>query len=493
MLSYNMRYQWSPAIDCGAVGEADASAALRVRRHHRQKRAAAVRAGHAESRRIADIDVRRGGVQPLEKQVSARQLVDLPRCRMPAIGPEQPLAQSQDRAEAGVAWHVRRVVAAGRTRAVPPGSRSGSPAPIDPWLEDFPAARRRRLVAFAFATWLYRLIIFVGIAIAVYLFFFKALGILLFAVEIAWFIALPVWRELRIWYERRTQVPTSRRRRLALLALAALLLLAIPWKSEVRGHGLAHATRQQAVFSPFPAQIKAVRPAGPVAAGELLAELDAPDLRLRSLRNEASLRALDVRLTGLQAQDRGIEQAGVTAGRLDEQVAELRSAADELGRLALRAGFAGLWLDTDRQQQAGVWIGSRAPLGILVDPQRWQVEAYVGQDDVDRLQPGATALFYPERSVQAIAGKLIEVDRTRAATIAEPVLTTRHGGPIPLAPHSEQAVPAEARFRVRIALAEAPPTLRETRGAVVIDGERRSLLGQAATTVLATLIRESGF
>jgi putative peptide zinc metalloprotease protein len=363
----------------------------------------------------------------------------------------------------------------------------------DPWPEDFPAARRRQLVAFAFATWLYRLVIFVGIAIAVYLFFFKALGILLFAVEIAWFIALPVWRELRIWYERRAQVPAGRRRRLALLALAALLLLAIPWKSEVRGHGLAHATRQQAVFSPFPAQIKAVRPAGPVAAGELLAELDAPDLRLRSLRNEASLRALDMRLTGLQAQDRGIDQAGVTAGRLDEQAAELRSAADELGRLALRAGFAGLWLDTDRQQQAGVWIGSRAPLGILVDPQRWQVEAYVGQDDVDRLQPGATALFYPERSVQAIAGKLIEVDRTRAATIAEPVLTTRHGGPIALAPHSEQAVPAEARFRVRIALAEAPPTLRETRGAVVIDGERRSLLGQAATTVLATLIRESGF
>ena len=94
--------------------------------------------------------------------------------------------------------------------------------------------------------------------------------------------------------------------------------------------------------------------------------------------------------------------------------------------------------------------------------------------------------------MQAIAGKLIEVDRTRAATIAEPVLTTRHGGPIALAPHSEQAVPAEARFRVRIALAEAPPTLRETRGAVVIDGERRSLLGQAATTVLVTLIRESG-
>lgn len=363
----------------------------------------------------------------------------------------------------------------------------------EPWPEDFPVARRRQLVAFAFVTWTYRLVIFLGIAVAVYLFFFKALGILLFAVEIAWFIALPVWRELRVWWARRAEVPAGRRRRLALLAVAALLFLAIPWKTEVRGHGLAHATRQQVVFSPFPAQIKAVRQPGPVEAGELLAELDSPDLRLRSVRNEASLRALDVQLTGLQAQERGIELAGITAGRLDEQVAELRSTADELGRLALRAAFAGLWLDTDPQQQAGVWIGSRAPLGILVDPQGWQVEAYVGQEDVGRLKPGARAVYYPEGSVQAISGTVIDVDRTRAATIAEPLLTTRHGGPIALAPYSEQAIPADARFRVRIALNGAPPALRETRGAVVIDGERRSLLGQAATATFATLIRESGF
>jgi hypothetical protein len=34
---------------------------------------------------------------------------------------------------------------------------------------------------------------------------------------------------------------------------------------------------------------------------------------------------------------------------------------------------------------------------------------------------------------------------------------------------------------------------RETRGKVVIDGERRSLLAIAATGTLAVLIRESGF
>jgi len=238
-------------------------------------------------------------------------------------------------------------------------------------------------------------VVFLGIAVAVYLFFFKILGIFLFAVEIAWFVVLLIWRELKVWWERRAQIAAGRRERFALLVLLGLLLVAIPWKTEVKGYGLAHATRQQIVFSPLPAQLGRIAEPGPVAAGALLAELDAPDIRLRGTRNQASLRALDAQLTGLQAQERGIEQASATAGRLGEQLAEIRSTDEELGRLALRAEFAGQWLDTDHQQQAGTWVGTRTPLGILVDPNGWQVDAYVEQHDVDRLKEGAAAIFYP--------------------------------------------------------------------------------------------------
>jgi|APEBP8051073403_1049400.scaffolds.fasta_scaffold00761_5 putative peptide zinc metalloprotease protein len=361
------------------------------------------------------------------------------------------------------------------------------------WSEKFTPRQRHLLIAFAFATWLYRLLIFLGIAVAVYLFFFKILGIFLFAVEIAWFVVLPIWRELKVWWERRAQIATGRRWRFALLVLLGLLLVAIPWKTEVKGYGLAHATRQQLVFSPIPAQISRISDSGPVAAGALLAELDAPDIRLRGSRNEASLRALDAQLTGLQAQERGIEQASATAGRLDEQLAEIRSTGEELDRLVLRAEFAGEWLDTDRQQQAGTWIGTRTPLGILVDPQGWQVDAYVEQHDVDRLKNGAAAIFYPEHSLDALRGKVIGIDTTRVSRIGHPILTTRHGGPIALAPHSEELTPAEPRFRVRIALDGPLPMPRETRGKVVIDGERRSPLAIATTGTLAVLIRESGF
>ena len=81
----------------------------------------------------------------------------------------------------------------------------------EPWPEHFPARQRRGLVAFAIGTWLYRLVLFAGIAVAVYLLFFKVLGIFLFLVEIAWFILLPVWRELRQWWASRAAVAMPRR------------------------------------------------------------------------------------------------------------------------------------------------------------------------------------------------------------------------------------------------------------------------------------------
>ncbi len=363
----------------------------------------------------------------------------------------------------------------------------------DAWPEIFPPRKRNLLVAFALTTWVYRLVIFLGIAVAVYLFFFKILGIFLFAVEISWFIVLPIWRELKVWWARREQIPVARRARFVLVIFAALLLVAIPWKHDIRAYGLAHAARQQLVFSPLPARLSRIAESGPVTAGALLAELDAPDIRLRGSRNEASLRALDAQLTGLQAQERGIEQASATASRVGEQLAEIRSTDDELNRLALRAEFTGEWRDTDRQQQAGSWVGTRTPLGILVDPQSWQVDAYVEQHDLDRLSEGTSAVFYPEHSLAALAGKVVGIDTTRVARIAHPILTTRHGGPIAIAAHSDELIPAEPRFRVRIALDAPPPVARETRGKVVIDGERRSLLATAATGALAVLIRESGF
>ena len=73
----------------------------------------------------------------------------------------------------------------------------------EPMPELQPRGRHAFLIGFAFATWLYRLVLFVGIALLVYHLFFKALGLLMMAVELGWFIAMPMTRELKQWWLRR--------------------------------------------------------------------------------------------------------------------------------------------------------------------------------------------------------------------------------------------------------------------------------------------------
>jgi hypothetical protein len=137
----------------------------------------------------------------------------------------------------------------------------------DPNPEPLPKSHRRMLIGFAVLTWLYRLIIFVGIAVAVYLYFFKLLGIFLFTVELLWFVVLPIGRELRVWHRRRAEVRMGRKVLLA-LGLSGLLALAVlPWQTQIRGNGYAHPAQTHVFYSPLAAQLVEIPPNPPFSKG----------------------------------------------------------------------------------------------------------------------------------------------------------------------------------------------------------------------------------
>ncbi len=363
----------------------------------------------------------------------------------------------------------------------------------EPWPEAFGHKQRRLLVAFAIATWCYRLALFLGIAIAVYLLFFKLLGIFLFMVELSWFIALPVCRELRHWWKQRHAVARSRVRIWQLLIGALLLLLAIPWRSEIDGVGVAHAERQMRVYAPYPAELQSLRPAGAVKAGDTVAVLDDPGISSRLRSSEANVRSYESRLTGLLADPSGLGETNATYERMGVQTLEARAARSEMARLNLQSAFDGLWLDVDPQRQPGQWLGVQEALGILVDPSSWQVDAYIEQDQVHRLRIGDAVRFYPDGHPIAVPGHVLNIGSTRTNQLNHRMLASRFGGPVPTTTHGGALVPTDALFQVLIQLDLPPPSLHETRGHVKIEGQRRSLLADGATHVAAVLMRESGF
>jgi putative peptide zinc metalloprotease protein len=349
------------------------------------------------------------------------------------------------------------------------------------------------LVTFAIITWVYRLVLFLGIALAVYLFFFKLLGIILFMVELSWFIAMPVVRELHHWWQHRAGIPS--RRKILFYGVLAMLLagLAIPWRTQIDAVGVARAEHQLRVYAPYPARLQSIHAGGPVKAGETLIVLDEPDIASRMRTSEANARSYEARLSGLLADPTGLEEDAVTRQRLNVQFEEARAARSEIARLNLQTPFAGVWLDVNPDWKPGQWVGRQESLGMLVDPRSWQVDAYVAQDQVHRMLVGDHVRFYPDGQTTPLSGRVLVIGSTRASQLSHRMLSSRFGGPVPTTTAEHALIPSTALFQVLIQLDEPIANLRETRGHLKIEGERRSLLADGATHVLAVFMRESGF
>jgi putative peptide zinc metalloprotease protein len=357
---------------------------------------------------------------------------------------------------------------------------------------------RRGLVAFALLTWIYRLVVFVAIALAVYYFFFKALGVLLFLVEIGWFIGRPVWSELRVWHTRRTETRTSHRLFWALLLGAVLAALAWPWRLPVRAEAWLHAERQHLVYSPLPARVAQLREPGPVRAGELIALLDSPDLRSRAVLSAASADSLATQLDRSVGRGDGAERRTLLAEQLAGVHAELDAQQAELRRLELRAPFDGVLGDRDPLVQPGAWINATQPIAMLHAPDAWIVDALVDQRWIDRLDVGAQARFQRRGRWEApLVGRVVAVDGSRVAVLPHPMLAAEHGGRLPSARLPDgQLVPKDGLYRVRIRLDAPPASAASTAvalGTATIEATPRSLLREWTTGLVAVLVRESGF
>jgi putative peptide zinc metalloprotease protein len=258
----------------------------------------------------------------------------------------------------------------------------------DPWPENFSPRKRRWLIAFALFTWGYRLVVFLGIALLVYVFFFKALGLMLMALELTWFIGRPVMKELSVWRERRREIKVSRK----LGWLAALLvggaLLLIPFSTQVTAHGWLRAEEQQLMYSPFEAQVVALPAGRAFKQGDVVFALDSKALGIDQEKARQQALARERQMAGLMGLPDGESQRQLLASQKALFEAEERMSTGQRGRLSLRAPFDGVLHDLDHQLAAGVWVKSLQPLGMLVNPARWVVDAYVAEADLGRLAVG---------------------------------------------------------------------------------------------------------
>ena len=368
----------------------------------------------------------------------------------------------------------------------------GAPAP-EPWSPSM----QRRLLIWGYGSWLWRAVLFFGIALAVYHLFFKLLGIFLMMVELVWFIFLPIVREWREWWSRRDQAHTPRVLLSTLGLVAIVLLLAVPWRSAVELPVMLEAGRVSTLHAPVAARVKQVNvhDGQLVAQGDVLIELETPDLDSRQaiVRREIQIQQLQMRRQASRSETAA--DAGIVEQRLAEAVAEYRGLAAQRERLLIRAPLAGKVRDLLPQLTAGRWLSPKEPLARVVE-EGARLRGYLAEVELWRVAPGAHGRFIAEDPMHpAVAVQLSEIDANGAEFIEQEALTSDHHGPIAVRrDQSQRPEPVQAQYAVRLTTLDtiATPT-QPLRGVVVVQGRSESLLGTAWRRMAALGVRESGF
>ncbi len=368
----------------------------------------------------------------------------------------------------------------------------GEPPP-----EHFAPRLRRGLVALALAIWLYRLVVFFGIALYVYHFFFKALGIVLFAVEIGWFIVLPIWSEMKVWFAKRSALLASRRARLVCVALGALVLLAaVPLPRRVRLAAELSPGRAFAVIPPEAARVESAAPAhlAAVRAGAPLVRMESPELRQRHAVAFLRLSNLRLGLAAALAEPELRPRLPVLRAQIDTAEAAVRETEAALARLAPSAPFAGVFHLADPDLRVGEWVARDETLGVLVGDAPWRAVAYVPEQEAHLLRAGSPARFYHDgRREKTIALRVVSIETDASRVLEHPGLAADAGGDVPVKLSGNDLVPAQAVYRVILEADAMPASARVQRGRLVIRGDSESLLARASRHGLGVLWKELGF
>ena len=365
--------------------------------------------------------------------------------------------------------------------------------------EEISPSRRWTFIIYAWATWVYRFFLFIGIALLVYYFAFKVLGIILFAIEIYWFIMLPIIKEMKQWWMMRSEMKLNKQTfRTISILIIALMVLFLPWKSSMKIPAVYISEKYSKIYSPYPAKIKSVfiTKDQEVEAGQNLIELYSPglDKEINSIRRKILLTKTKInRMSG-------------TSGNMDEYLtynqrlialqSELSGLTKTKEKLVIKAPNKGKVKDLVSLSNE-MWVSNLDQLLGIVHYGTGNVKAFIREEQIDRFQENTPAVFIPNdgdhKKIHLISNKL---DLSSVNNLPYVALASIHNGPIAIRNFTSgeyQYRPETAHYIADFKLVNQSSIKFELPGYVHVEGNRYSPFVRFFRNVFSVLIRESGF
>lgn len=382
--------------------------------------------------------------------------------------------------------------------------------------EKFSKNRHIFLVAYSLFTWVYRLSIYLGIAVLVYHFFAKIVGIVLFLIEIYYFILGPFVDEIKTWIMLKDKFTLNINTKITLsVATISLIIFFAPFKHTIKIPATLSYTHQfllapeagilQEDLPKIGSKIKANQPIVTLYSQQLDQAILETELEYNKTVSQLRRSAVNTDYT---------EQKNVLMSELKRLRSEYQKLLNTRTKLTIKVPFDGTLIESDTAIRKGTYIMKDQWLGDVVKPRSIQIEAFITQIDVNDLKVGATGDFHPQnhnipnlpvtvRSIEPINSN--ELDCHYSTAVKQPkgenlVIETpcyhssELGGEIPTFQTLEGSyVPTSSVYRVNLTSDAEIQLDYIERGNVYIEANAQSYASRLLYKFKSILIEELGF
>ena len=306
------------------------------------------------------------------------------------------------------------------------------------------------LIFYAWSTWIYRFFLFIGIAILVYHYTFKVLGIILFVVEIIWFICLPIYREMALWWKMRSDIGLSFNFIRTILFISVLFFLFFyPWKNYQKIPAILQSENFISIYAPEVAQIKRVhiKEGDKVQKDQLLIELISPSLNYKINQTIGNLELADLQINNALKSKTNREQLLSLRSKKNKLETEILNHNKIKSSLNIRAPFNAeiTFLEKFKKDQ---WVNQEDPLLSLVDKDTQTIFAFISEKNIAKIDR-TKDLFFISSHIDSpkipLSIKSISKSPVNNFNLF-PIVTSLYSGPIAARENSSSDIISEQAY-----------------------------------------------
>lgn len=307
--------------------------------------------------------------------------------------------------------------------------------------EGLPPSRVRIMLFYSIYTWIYRIILYTAIALFVYYEFTKALGILLFIIEVVVFIMMPFVSE---FYQlaRRKMYFNWNIRSMITATVAAILLMwfFLPYPHKKSFQGITEPLVRQDLFVPDASMIQEihVKRGQEVVPGESLIVLKSDIINSAIAQVETDIARTQEEIDILSRDEQGRPYLSAKNSFLNQKQAELQKLIERRSHLNLKAETKGNLYEFSDQIREGLYVAKGTLLGKIADLKQVRVFAFVPEADSIGIEENARVRFKLLNPSVTYWGTIQKVYRTAAETLRFPQLASVYKGHLAVVPDRQR-------------------------------------------------------